>query len=163
MLSPESLRDLYRSHAIELLQVARRRVGGQEAEDVVQDAYLHLLQRSRAESIDNPRAYLFRITANAAIDQLRRSKVRISHQSSEHIDPVDLGDARAYGAERLCAWRLRAAIAEMPAVHREVFLLNRFEGLTAAEIASRLHLSVRTIDRYLSKALAFLKDNLGED
>src|ERR1700730_15554026 len=59
-----ALADLYQGHATELNGFARRRVGRQEAEDVVQDTYLHLLQRGTAATLEPPRAYLFRIAAN---------------------------------------------------------------------------------------------------
>jgi len=161
MLSSDALQDLYRSHAIELLHFARRRVGTQEAEDVVQDACLHFLQRSSAEPINNPRAYLFRVTANTAIDQLRRSKTRRSHQTDDDIELNSLDGARDCGTATL-VFQLHAALAELPEVQRQAFLLNRLEGLTYVEIASRLRLSVRTIDRHILKAIAFLKKQLGE-
>ena len=53
-----ALAGLFQAHASELHGFARRRVGRQEAEDVVQDAYLHLLQRGTAATLDQPRAYL---------------------------------------------------------------------------------------------------------
>jgi len=162
MTPSASLQDLYRSHAIELLQFARRRVGTQEAEDVVQDAYLHLLQHKTDEPIGNARAYLFRVTANAAIDQMRKSKTRNTHQASEGGDPDALDNARALAPEPIFAWRLRAALDKLPVAQRQVFLLNRIEGLTYPEIAARLGLSVRTVDRHLLKALTVLKEQLAE-
>jgi len=162
MLSCDPLQDLYRSHAIELLHFARRRVGAQEAEDVVQDAYLHFLQRSSAEPIENPRAYLFQVTANAAIDQLRRSKVRTSHQTDDAIELDSLDGAQNYGSGALYIFRLQAALAELPEVQREIFVLNRLEGLTYIEIATQLGLSVRTIDRHMLRVLTFLRQQFSE-
>jgi DNA-directed RNA polymerase specialized sigma24 family protein len=63
-----ALAGLYEAHAGELHGFARRRAGRQEAEDVVQDAYLHLLQRGTAATLEHPRAYLFCIAANLAVD-----------------------------------------------------------------------------------------------
>ena len=55
---------------------ARRRVGRQEAEDVVRDAYLHFVQRGTAATLEQPRAYLIRTAANLAGDFARKAKIR---------------------------------------------------------------------------------------
>jgi DNA-directed RNA polymerase specialized sigma24 family protein len=60
-----ALAGLYQAHATELKGFARRRVGREEAEDVVQDAYLHLLQRGTA--------------ANLAVDFARKAKIRLRY------------------------------------------------------------------------------------
>jgi DNA-directed RNA polymerase specialized sigma24 family protein len=62
-----ALAGLYETHARELHGLARRRVGRQEAEEIVQD-YLHLLQRGSAGTLERPRPYLYRIAANLAVD-----------------------------------------------------------------------------------------------
>ena len=50
-----ALAGLYETYARELHGFARRRVGRQEAEDIVQDTYLHLLQRGTAGTLVRPR------------------------------------------------------------------------------------------------------------
>ncbi len=162
MLSCEFLQDLYRSHSFELLRFARRRVGNQEAEDVLQDAYLHFLQRNPAESIQNPRAYLFRVTANAAIDWIRKSKASASRDPQNEIELDTFENAQAWGAETIYLLRLQLALSQLPAGQRKVFLLNRVKGLTYAEIALQLGVSVRTVDRYVLKAATFLREQLSE-
>jgi len=74
-----ALAGLYEAHASELRSFARRRAGGQEAEDIVQDAYLHLLQRGTAATLEHPRAYLYRIAANLAVDCARKALVRLRY------------------------------------------------------------------------------------
>ena|ERR1700740_1903229 len=54
---------LYQAYSRELHAFARRRAGRQEAEDIVQDAYLHLLQRGTAGTLEHPRSYLYRTAA----------------------------------------------------------------------------------------------------
>jgi len=71
-----ALAGLYQAHAHELHEFARHRAGRQEAEDVVQNAYLHLLQRGTAATLEYPRAYLFRIAANLAVDLARKTNTK---------------------------------------------------------------------------------------
>ena len=57
--------------------------------------------------------------------------------------------------------RLQASLAELPPLCSDAFLLNRIEDLTHAEIAARLGVSVRTIDRYMVKAWEHLREHFG--
>ncbi len=52
----------------------------------MQDAYLHLLQRGAAATLEHPRAYLFRITANLTVDFARKAKIRLRY-AGEAFDP----------------------------------------------------------------------------
>ncbi len=159
-----ALAGLYQAHASELHGFARRRAGRQEAEDVVQEAYLHLLQRGTAATLEHPRPYLFRITANLAVDLARKTKIRLRY-AGEGLEftcnaaPPASPEAAAGGAMELR--RLQASLCELPPLCRQAFLLNRIEELTHAEIAGRLGVSVRTIDRYMVKAWEHLRGHFG--
>ncbi|WP_051952472.1 RNA polymerase sigma factor [Methylocapsa aurea] len=157
MSAPEAvLAGLYQAHAHELHGFARRRVGRQEAEDVVQDAYLHLLQKDGFETLEHPRAFLFRIASNLAVDAARKTKTRTRYAEDE-IEFLGLGSSAA-GPETtvdgaIVAHRFHACLKELPAPCREAFLLSLTDDLTHAEIARRLGVSVRTIDRHMVRAL----------
>jgi RNA polymerase sigma factor (sigma-70 family) len=159
-----ALTDLYQAHAAELHGFARRRVGRQEAEDVVQDAYLHLLQRGTAATLEHPRPYLFRIAANLTVDFARKAKIRLRHvaESIEIACTAEAPPSPESTAGRVIELRrLEASLAELPRLCREAFLFSRVEELSHAEIARRLGVSVRTIDRYIARALAHLRENFG--
>lgn len=159
-----ALASLYQAHAGELHSFARRRIGREEAEDIVQDAYLHLLQRGTAATLEHPRPYLFRIAANLAVDFARKAKVRLRY-AEEHAglacnaEAPPGPEAAAGGASELR--RVEAWLAELPRLCREAFLLNRVEELSYSEIAKRLGVSVRSVDRYMAKASAHLRAKSG--
>src|ERR1700730_2428814 len=158
-----ALAGLYQAHACELHGFARRRAGRQEAEDVVQDTYLHLLQRGNAATLEHPRAYLFRI-ANLAMDLARKTKIRLHYADAGfghdcNAEAPASPEAAAGGAMELR--RLHASLCELPPLFRDAFLLNRIEDLTHVEIAARLGVSERTIDRYIVKAWAHLRGHFG--
>jgi len=159
-----ALAGLYETYAQEVHGFARRRVGRQEAEDIVQDTYLHMLQRGTAATLEHPRPYLYRITANLAVDFMRKAKVRLRYLSEETEffrkteGPAGPG---AEGGATLDLRRLKTTLAELPQVCGEAFLLNRVEGLSRAEIAQRFGVSVRTIDRHMAKVQARLREALG--
>jgi RNA polymerase sigma factor (sigma-70 family) len=161
-----ALAGLYRAHATELNGFARRRVGRQEAEDVVQDTYLHLLQRGTAATLEQPRAYLFRTAANLAVDFARKAKVRLRH-AGEIFDldanAVAAANPEATTGATMELARLHASLAKLPPLCRDAFLLNRIEGLTHAEIAGRLGVSVRTIDRFMVRAWDHVRSHFGTE
>lgn len=161
-----ALAGLYQTHASELHGFARRRVGRQEAEDIVQDAYLHLLQRGTAATLEQPRAYLFRIAANLAVDFARKAKIRLRYTGeSFEVEETALSSANpeaATGAAMELA-RLQASLSKLPPLCRDAFLLNRVEGLTHTEIARRLGVSVRTIDRFMVRAWDHVCDHFGTE
>jgi RNA polymerase sigma factor (sigma-70 family) len=152
------LNSLFHHHSKELLTFAGWRVGDFVAEDLVQEAYLHLLQHPEPASIHNPRAYLYKVTANLGFDHHRKESVRGKHHESDKVEPDDLISPLP-GPEALMEGELLLrnclmALKTLPEVYCHVFFLNRIDGLTHNEIADALQLPRRTVERYCSKALA---------
>lgn len=138
--------EAYREHGNWLLAFLRRRFGQQDAEDLAQETYVRAV--SSGAAIRNPRAFLARIALNAARDQIRRRKAR---PILVREDSSPLAMAEASQTEALL---LKQAIKSLPPQLQTVFLLSRFCGLTYEEIARRCGISVTTVERRMTKALA---------
>src|SRR5215471_5560217 len=144
-----SFRDNYR----DLLRFLTRRTGDADrAADLAQDTYLKLATLSPANGdIRNARAYVYRVAGNLAIDTLRRegriaADFTFVEAADLVADPAPSPEARALAQERLR--RLEAALDELPSKPRLALLLNRVEGRTFAEIASRLGVSESMVAKY---------------
>lgn len=127
---------LVRLHQRRAYAIARAIVQRHEdAEDVVQDGFLHAykaLARFRPEQPFG--AWLSRIVANAALDLVRRRKVRDADTLPETIalpfrDPAESDELRT---------RLRESIAALPDRQRAVIVLHDVEGYTHGEIGDML-------------------------
>jgi RNA polymerase sigma-70 factor (ECF subfamily) len=148
---------LYERHARELHAFARQRVGGDEAQDVMHDAYLRMLSYAGDAVIENPRAYLYRVTGNAANDHAAKA-LRRGEWTEPDTDP-DMTECLSPSPERRVEIRdtlnrCMAALDELPETCRHAFLLHRIDGMTQGDIAVALGIPKRTVERYIAKALA---------
>ena len=153
-----SLEELSVDDHKDILAFATRRVGRQEADDIVQDAYLQLLHRDHKDLIREPRAFLFRVIANLSIDRWRKSKRNTVAENEKYAFDLDTLACHQPGPEALTGSLLQfdnflLVLDELPAVQRYAFILNKIEGLTHAEIAERLGVSSKSIQRYLIDAM----------
>ncbi len=135
----------------------------EESENLMQDVFLNLWEnRSRVEKDSSVRSYLFSITYNSAISVIRK-KVRetdfIDHLKSVGKISEDSVNMEIEYLE--LTNRLGEIIKTLPPRQKEVYLLQRVEGLKYNEIADRLNISVNTIENHMSRALKTIRDKLG--
>lgn len=157
----------FEAHYQELLRFLARRIGDSDrAADVAQETFLRLATASALPpSIDNPRAYLYRVAGNLATDAAR-SEVRRAGRTAtvDHADalpdPTPSPEAALLARERLAI--LDEALARLPAKPRRALLMSRVEGLTFAEIAAELGVSESMVAKYVAQALRACRDQLRE-
>jgi RNA polymerase sigma factor (sigma-70 family) len=141
----------------DLLRFLTRRVRHAEAEDILQNTWLNLHEQGNDPELwREPRAVLFTTAANLAADDFRReaSAEKLFSPGEAPTDtpcPRPDPEARANTIEHL--ERLSAALEQLPLACRDAFLLNRLEKLTHAQIARRLGVSTKTVQRYIERAL----------
>ena len=161
-----SKRDLDLSEAFAARKALRpiaRRAGDQDAEDVVQDAFLKVVETSRHQEIRTLDHLLSRVVRCVAIDRIRRRKLRPSADLPDAgegvIDPTADPERALIGSQRL--QRVMAIIDQMPPRRREVFLLHRVEELTYPQIARRTGITIKAVEKHIHLALKQLAE--GED
>lgn len=126
-----------------------RRIGKKEdSEDLVQDAYLRLLEYRSMLRPDTVKYFLFTIVRNLVSDYFRRfyKRQELSLYWME-TDEVESADTHAI-VHDLRVQELRR-IKALPKQRRRIYVMNRFEGKNAADIAAELNLSRRTVENHL--------------
>jgi RNA polymerase sigma factor (sigma-70 family) len=147
-----------------LRHVGRFAASREDAADLVQDTYLRVMDRISMTRFDGEsRAYLFQTATNLARDHHRRQKFR-AHASldqalEETLRTNEPTPEQITSKDQLTA-ALRTAIREMPEQAREVFVLARSRDLSYEEIAKRLGIGRRTVERRVAEAMAFLAGRL---
>lgn len=148
---------LFRRHAGGLRRFLSGRQGAGEADDLVQDGFLRLLQNDGASALANPAAWLYRTCANLAADRHDYRSVRDAvHVDWENLDelPDEGADPAARFAQRQQLQRIWVALLGLPAPCRQAFLLNRLEGVSQRVIARQLGIGEKTVERHILRALA---------
>ena len=151
------VRDQQRSvYSLALRMLADR----QKAEDLAQEVFLRLYRNlSSVGSVAHLAFWLRKVTANAAIDRLRRD-ARYEAVPLEEADDLPSGDAA--NADPLLERRLRQLLQQLPPAPRAVLLLRYQDDLDPTEIARTLNMSINTVKSHLKRSLAMLRESIGE-
>lgn len=137
-----------------------RHLESQDAEDVYQDVFVRILERSQTAKVTKLNNLLRHVARCLAIDRLRRKDSRLTSTLSEAgknvLDAAADPERYVMGAERL--GRVMTVIDAMPERRREIFMLHRIEELTYAQIARQLGLSIKTVEKHMALAMRQLSD-----
>ncbi len=131
----------------------------EEAEDIVQETFSIVWERySDRELPDQLRSYLYRVAHNITIDRLRKKNGKETTVSLEAAIMTEITEEAIDTSERDA--KLWIAIGRLPERCRQVFLMSKRDGLTHAEIADELDISIKTVENQITKALKTLRDVL---
>jgi RNA polymerase sigma-70 factor (family 1) len=106
------------------------------------------------------RAYLYKSTQNRCLNYLKHQKVESLYinylQRNNLLDPRGDDTESSYNDKEL-ALQLKMAIDSLPEKCRQVFMMSRYEGMKYREIAVKLDISAKTVERHMSIALERLR------
>jgi len=124
--------------------------------DIIQEAYLRVLQARRNDPVNAPKAFLFATARNLAFNAARNAKVR-GEDLTVVFDENDLLDESGSVPDRVAHYEeleiLTQAIQSLPDRCRQIFTLRKVYGMSQADIARKLDISVRTVNAQLSIGL----------
>ncbi len=134
------------------------------AEEIVQDVFYNIWKnRNDLRITSSWQSYLYKAVFNNSMMHLRKSKREMPLDERWAESQVQSSDNPA---EELDAKELNAVILntlqKLPERTRQIFNMNRFEGLKYKEIAEKLSISVKTVEANMGKALKALRSSLEE-
>ncbi len=165
----EALSELDKRFRKPLCIYFRRRLPGrrEDWEDLTQEVFVRLARRPDQNNGETIEAYVFKIASTVLADWRRSRFTRRSdaHDNLDHVAesvtfPSNLIEDRS--PERVLAGKealqnLKNALAELDERTQNIFLLSRMEGMQQRDIASRLGVSVSTVEKDILKALTHIR------
>ena len=150
-----------------LRRFVRGRVSSREdAEDVIQEAYLRVLRYSAEHVVASQERLLFSAAKNLAVDSRRRRSVRqrtaIDYALLESFTQSwPAADEVVYASQRLSS--VETAVAQLPPRCREVFWYHRVDGLSYSQVAAHLGISVSAVEKHMARACLLIDAMLNDD
>ena len=136
-----------------------RGAGIDEASDLAQDVFLRLWKKQVDVDPDTIIGLLYKIAADMYISKYRRAKLEAKYVNSLTNDKIEISPEDELMHKELLI-NYKKALASLTEKQRTVFLMSRMEGLKYHEIAGRLNLSVKAVEKRMNLALSFLKNVL---
>jgi RNA polymerase sigma-70 factor, ECF subfamily len=138
----------------------------QDAEDVVQEAYLRAFRFSGGFRGGNARTWLLKIVRNTCytwLHQNRAQQVTDPFDEQVHTEAAESQDPETLLLRKAEGQLLNQALEELPTVFREVLVLLEIEGLSYKEIAEVLGIPIGTVMSRLARARHRLREFLSRD
>jgi RNA polymerase sigma-70 factor (ECF subfamily) len=162
----EQFKRLYEKYAPGMIFYARKFVDRQTAEDIVHDVFLKIWSRETVMIIDESiGSYLYRAVQHSCLDYVKHLSVHNDYVGraiadltmEELVSEKNPIDTLIEQEQRDAVYK---SIDQLPEKCREVFVLAYLEEKKNAEIAESLHISVRTVEAQIYKALKILRNML---
>jgi RNA polymerase sigma-70 factor, ECF subfamily len=140
------------------------------AKDVVQNVFIKIWELHASFNYENPEAFIYQMVRNASLNYVRHLKVvdnlKIKVQDQlmgEELYYIDMvGDEPYLLIEKELNEKILEVMNSLPEKCLLVFRMSRIEGLKNAEIAERLMISLKAVEKHISKAMKIYRDNFQE-
>ena len=157
-LSEQRFRQLFRETYPALTFYASRLVNADEAEDIVQEAFMELWKyQDNIEDEGHIKAFLYRIVYTRSLNILKHQAVVNNYSDSvKKVESLKLDYIESIELRK----QINDDIDELPGKCREVFILSYQHDKKNKEIAEQLGISIRTVEVHLYKAIKALRERL---
>jgi RNA polymerase sigma-70 factor (ECF subfamily) len=165
--TPSFIEQIYRDNHEGFLRFLMYKCGSRdEAEDVLQEAFQKIIKKDDLNEMENPRAYLYKAAQNIIIDRYRKNKHKAKYISEEAagVDRSEPLSSSTIPPERQMAAKqdldeIYHKLNELPVNCKDAFLMHREHHMKYSEIADKLGVSVSMIEKYIIRALKYLRKN----
>lgn len=131
-------------------------VRNQDIDDAVQETFLRVYESSRKQEIRTPKAFIFKVAENLALSEISRKANQITHYMGD-MEELEVIDNKPSMIEHLLnqekLLNISKAIESLPPQCQKVVVMRKVFGFTHKEIASRLSISVKTVENHLTRGL----------
>jgi len=129
------------------------------SEDLAADVFIKLWENRQKVERETLKSYLYKIAQNLAYNHHKRNEIQLKFEKNHQKDS-NMETPHYSLEEREFHDFLEKVISDLPEPSRVVFLMNRMDDLTYKEIADRLNISVKAVEKRMSKALVQIREKL---
>lgn len=127
-----------------------------EVEDIIQETYVRACQANDQEQIRQPKAYLYKVARNLALDYVNKAETRLA------VSQEDLADGVEVSGSLLRDTTMKSVVSDadfatfceavrrLPKQQRRAFVLKKVYGYKQKEIAQIMQLSEKTVERHIA-------------
>ena len=162
---PQLFEDLFRQYSTPLFYYASKFVDNETARDIVQDVFVKLWSDQAITITQSLNALLFTMIRNNCLHHLEKQKVRNKYTASAGL-LLREDELRFYMEERTSLIeqeleeKLNEVLNKLSERCREIFKLSRLENKKNKEIAEELNISVKAVEKQITKALATIRTEM---
>ena len=153
---------LFNTHSKTLFNFIYYKCGDkQQAEDIVQDAFIKLWNNCSKVLFEKAKSFLFTVARNLFLNEVAHKKIVLKYESiptkaTTHETPEFILEEQEFME------KLKNVIASLPEKQREVFLLSRIDKKKYSEISEIVGISIKAVEKRMGLALMTLRDKLGD-
>jgi RNA polymerase sigma factor (sigma-70 family) len=152
---PLDIEALFGAHQRELVWHLTKIVKCEEtAAELAQESYLILVESAGKQTIEKPRGFLFRVATNLAFSHLRRHKLVEAKfpylADDERLSP----SAEQHAAQEQRLEYFVKTVETLPPRTQEIFILHKVEGLSVKDVAERLGITPKAVEKQITRGLA---------
>lgn len=141
------------------------------SQDIVQEVFVKVWEKREAIESINLEGFLFRLVRNRCIDYIKHLKVVQNRMNEIRLDSkyeelyrIDfVGDEPYVMIEQELSQKIEKTIQSLPERCREVFILSRLDGLKNREIAEKLNINIKNVERHLARAMQSFRENFPDE
>lgn len=152
----DEMRNLYADGRGPLVRyISRYFRRSQEAEDVVQEAFVKVIEAQRDREIRAPKAYLYQTARNLALAELNKKSYRLTDVMGEILPESDLllsASMENQFEDRENFEIFCRAVRSLPVKCRRAFVLCRIYGFSQKEVAAHMGVTLKAVEGHLTRA-----------
>lgn len=126
------------------------------ATDITQDVFTRVWEKQMKLDLSQAKYLLYKIAKDMLVSKYRRMEVENKYSTRMQFEMTELTEADNYDYKQLKS-KYESALNKLPEKQRTVFLMSRMDELKYQEIADRLEISIKTVEKRMSNALFYLR------
>lgn len=160
----KSFEILFRAYYKPLLIYCRKIVGNNEdAHEIVQDIFLNIWEKRKEIEIKvKINSYLYKAVYNNSLQFLKRQKLETKYKKYKFLQNNGFEKPNVEMMTTELNYKIGLILDSLPENCKNIFIMNRFNGMKYQEIADKLFISIKTVEANMTKALKCFRENLKE-